>query len=299
MNITQSLNLKKLKLHLMRFWIAFRSTPILFRIGASIILLLLFISVTASLWAPYSATQLGDLPFQGSSKSHIFGTDYLGRDVFSRVVIGTRLELLLATFGTLTGTVIGLSVGLTAAYMGGWIDEVSMRIADALISVPFLILGLLIVTSAGPDHVGSPLLLIAVMAVIYAPRMARVARASALEIVTRDFVTIARLRGDHAGRIIWKEILPNARNPLLVEFAIRLGNAPVVIGSLGFLGFGVQPPMPEWGLMISENTSAILTAPVTVLAPALFLAVLVVGVNTLSEGYARWAGGVSNVKRKK
>lgn len=283
---------------LRRLWHAFRVSPSLFKVGMTIILFLILVATTAQLWAPYSATELGGIPFQGSSYQHFFGTDYLGRDVFSRVVLGTRIELLIATFGTVVGAAIGFTVGLTAAYAGGWLDEITMRIADALISIPFLILGLLIVTSAGPDILGSPFLLVMVMAVIYAPRMSRVARAAALEIVTRDFVTVARLRGDRVWRIIWKEVLPNARNPLLVEFAIRLSNAPVIIGSLGFLGFGVQPPFPEWGLMISENTKAILTAPVTVLAPALMLALLVAGVNTLSEGYARWVGGVTLKKRK-
>jgi peptide/nickel transport system permease protein len=129
-----------------------------------------------------------------------------------------------------------------------------------------------------------------VIALIYAPRVARMARAAALDIVTRDFVTAAKLRGESAWSIVRRELLPNASSVLLVEFALRAGYAPVLIGSLGFLGFGVRPPTPEWGLIMSENRSLITFAPITVLGPGFMLALLVVGLNLFTEGLARILG---------
>jgi len=129
-----------------------------------------------------------------------------------------------------------------------------------------------------------------VVGLVYAPRVARMARAAAIEIATRDFVTVARLRGERAWSVMRREILPNASGVLLVEFALRAGYAPVLIGSLGFLGFGMRPPTPEWGLMIAENRALIIVSPVTVLGPGLALASLVVGLNLFTDGLARIFG---------
>ena len=134
------------------------------------------------------------------------------------------------------------------------------------------------------------MLVVLVVALVYAPRIARMARAAALDIVTRDFVTVARLRGESAWSVMRRELLPNATSVLLVEFALRAGYAPVLIGSLGFLGFGLRPPTPEWGLMISENRALIIVSPITVLGPGLMLASLVVGLNLFTEGLARILG---------
>src|SRR5690606_24920913 len=143
-------------------------------------------------------------------------------------------------------------LGLFSGYVRGWFDEVVQRLLEAVISIPFLVLALIAITAAGPQLAGNPLLLVLVVALVYAPRIARMARAAALDIVTRDYVTVARLRGESAWSVMWRELAPNASGVLLVEFALRAGYAPVLIGSLGFLGFGMRPPTPEWGLMISE-----------------------------------------------
>jgi peptide/nickel transport system permease protein len=164
------------------------------------------------------------------------------------------------------------------------------RVLEAIISIPFLVLALIAIVAAGPDLSGNPLLVILVIAFIYAPRIARMARAAALDIVTRDFVTVARLRGESAWSVMRRELLPNATSVLLVEFALRAGYAPVLIGSLGFLGFGMRPPTPEWGLMMSENRSLIIFSPMTVVGPGLMLATLVVGLNLFTEGLARILG---------
>jgi len=230
------------------------------------------------------------IPLAGMSWQHPFGVDQLGRDIFSRVVHGGHIVMLLSLTGTFLGLVVGAVVGLLSGYVRGWIDEALQRLLEALISIPFLVLALIAIAAAGPELSGNPLLVILVVALVYAPRIARMARAAALDIVTRDFVTIARLRGESAWSVMRRELLPNASGVLLVEFALRAGYAPVLIGSLGFLGFGMRPPTPEWGLMISENRALIIVSPITVLGPGLTLASLVVGLNLFTEGLARILG---------
>jgi peptide/nickel transport system permease protein len=181
-------------------------------------------------------------------------------------------------------------IGLLSGYVGGWLDNVVQRLIEALISIPFLVLALIAIAAAGPELAGNPVLVILVVALVYAPRIARMARAAALEIVVRDYVMAARLRGERAWAVVWREVLPNASGVLLVEFALRAGYAPVLIGSLGFLGFGMRPPTPEWGLMISENRALIMVSPITVIGPGLALASLVIGLNLFTDGLARMLG---------
>jgi peptide/nickel transport system permease protein len=224
------------------------------------------------------------------SLEHPFGVDQLGRDIFSRVVHGAHIVILLSLSGTLLGLVIGAVIGLLSGYLGGWLDNVVQRLTEALISIPFLVLALIAIAAAGPELAGNPLLVILVVALVYAPRIARMARTAALDIVTRDYVTAARLRGERAWAVVRREVLPNASGVLLVEFALRAGYAPVLIGSLGFLGFGMRPPTPEWGLLISENRALIIVSPITVIGPGLMLASLVVGLNLATDGLARMLG---------
>lgn len=263
----------------------FRKWPTEMRVGALMIALLVTVAVTAPWWVPYDPLGVNTGPaFSPMSADHLFGTDYLGRDVFSRAMVATRIELLIAVPGTLLGAVLGGVIGLAAAYFKGWFDEVVMRFVDAIISIPFLLLGLLFVSAFSTLLSDTTWLLISVLVLIYAPRMARVARAAAYDVALRDYVTIAKLRGDTSWTIMRRDLLPGARPAMLVEFAVRLGNAPVIVGSLGFLGFGVRPPTPEWGVMISENRNAIFTSAVSVLGPTLVLAFLVVGVSLFTEG---------------
>ena len=225
-------------------------------------------AATGPFWAPYGSSQMGTgPPLSGMSLAHPFGVDQLGRDVFSRVVHGSHIVILLSLSGTLLGLVVGAMLGLLSGYVGGWIDEILQRLLEALISIPFLVLALIAIAAAGTELSGNPVLIVLVVALVYAPRIARMARAAAVDIATRDYVTVARLRGESAWSVMRRELLPNATSVLLVEFALRAGYAPVLIGSLGFLGFGLRPPTPEWGLMISENRALIIISPVTVLGP--------------------------------
>jgi peptide/nickel transport system permease protein len=268
-----------------------QQTPMSFRIGAIVLLIHLIIAVTGPFWAPYGYAQMGaGPPLAGMSASHPLGVDQLGRDVFSRVVHGSHIVILLSLSATLLGLVVGAILGLLSGYLGGWLNAVLQRLFEAIISIPFLVLALIAIASAGPEHSGNPWLVVLVVALVYAPRIARMARAAAIDIATRDFVTVARLRGERAWSVMRRELLPNATSVLLVEFALRAGYAPVLIGSLGFLGFGLRPPTPEWGLMISENRALLIVSPITVLGPGLALASLVVGLNLFTEGLARILG---------
>ena len=277
--------------HWARLW---PGTPRSFRIGSVILAFWLAVALAGPFLVPYGPSQmLAGTPLSGASWAHPFGLDQLGRDVFSRVVHGTHLVLLLSISATSVGLVIGSFLGLLSGYVGGWFDELMMRVTEALISVPFLILAMLIVAVAGPGLSGDPKLVVVAVAAVYIPRVTRMARAAALDIVTKDYITISRLRGEGAASVVRREMLPNATGVLLVEFATRAGFAPVLIGSLGFLGFGMRPPTPEWGLMISEYRGLIFMSPATVAGPGLALASLVIGLNLCTEGAARILGRTS------
>ena len=272
-------------------WARLRRLPPTLVVGFALLIPYLATALTAQFWAPYDFAQIGTgRPFSPAGAEHLFGTDQLGRDVFSRVVLGADDVLFLALSSTLVATVLGGLLGLACGLLGGWFDLIVMRIVDALIGIPFLILALLIVASSGPESSGDFSLLIVVVTVVYAPRIARMARAVAADLAARDFVAMARMRGESTWSIIWRELTPNAMGVLLVEFGVRAGYAPMLIGSLSFLGFGVQPPTPEWGLMISENRSAIFTAPIAIFAPAAALAGIVMALNLVSDGVARLVG---------
>jgi len=263
----------------------------MFKIGFVILSIHLLIAVTGPFWAPFHYAQMGaGKPLLGMNWINFFGTDHLGRDVFSRVVHGSYMVISLSIFGTMIGLVIGSFTGLLSAYIGGWVDEFVQRFNEALISIPFLVLGLLAILVAGPKLSGEPILMALAVALVYAPRISRISRSAALDIIMSDYVIVARLRGESALSIIWREVLPNISGTMLVEFAIRAGFAPILIGSFGFLGFGIRPPFPEWGSMINDYRPFIFISPITVIGPALALSSLVVSLNLFTEGLARLLG---------
>ena len=265
--------------------------PTSLKIGFALVLFHVLLAVLGPWLVPFGPTQMGaGVPLSPASIAHPFGTDQLGRDVWSRAVHGASLVLALSLSGTLLGFLLGGALGLVSGYRGGMFDTLAMRVCEMLISIPVLVLALLLVALAGVGATGAGLLIVAVIGFVYAPRIARIARAAAMEVASREFVAAARLRGDGAFRVAFREILPNVSGTLLVEFALRAAYAPVLVASLGFLGFGLKPPTPEWGLMIAENRSLIFIAPATVLGPGLLLATLVVGINLLTEGIARVIG---------
>jgi peptide/nickel transport system permease protein len=273
------------------WWMSWSRLPLSLRAGAIILIVQIVIAATSPFWIPYGPAQLGTgKPLSGMSWAHPFGVDQLGRDVFSRAAYGAHIDILLSLSGTLLGVVIGAIVGLMSGYLRGPLDDVLQRLNETLISIPFLVLALIAIAAAGPRWAGSWALVVLVVAFVYAPRVARMARSVAIEISLRDYVTVARLRGESAWSVMRYELLPNATGVLLVEFALRAGYAPILIGSLGFLGFGMRPPTPEWGLLMSENRNLLIATPMTVIGPGLMLAFLVIGLNLFTEGLARVLG---------
>lgn len=269
----------------------FRSAPSSFQIGFLLLAVHILLAGLGPFIAPFPQEQMmAGRPIQGPDLLHWFGTDQLGRDIFSRTLHGGWIVITLSVTGTILGVTIGAIIGLSCGYLRGWVDEVVMRLVEAILSIPFLILALLTVSMAGPSLAGSPFLVIIVVAVIYTPRIARMSRAAALDVVMRDYVTAARLRGEATFSVVRRELLPNVMGILLVEFAVRAGYAPILIGTLGFLGFGMQPPSPEWGLMISEYRNLLTVQPWAVFGPGLMLSTLVIGLNFFTEGLSRVLG---------
>ena len=221
---------------------------------------------------------------QPPSTEHLFGTDQLGRDVFSRVVVGARDILAVSVAATLLGVVLGAALGLVTGYFRGVVDEVLMRIVDAFLAVPLVILATVALVALGPSK-GT---LIVVIGIVFAPIIARTVRAAVLSERELEYVEAARLRNERAPYIMFAEILPNVTAPIVVEFTVRLGYAIFAIATLTFLGFGVQPPSPDWGLQIKENY-VILNGGYwwPTLFPALAIALLVVSINLIADGLTR------------
>lgn len=217
------------------------------------------------------------------SSDHLFGADHLGRDVLSRVLAGSREVLLLAPAATLLGLVGGTIVGLTAAYFGGWYDEILMRIMDAIMAFPFIILVLLTLAVTG----SSTRNIILTIGLGYIPLTGRVVRAAALSVRELDFVAAARLRGAGSISIMLTEILPNITGPIVVEATVRVGYAIFAAASLSFLGLGVPPPSSNWGAMVYETRLYLTINPAIVLAPTLAIASLVVAINLVADGLRR------------
>ncbi len=217
---------------------------------------------------------------QAPSGAHWFGTDQLGRDMFSRVITGARDILITAPLATLLGTVLGTVLGLFMGYFRGPVDDVTSRFVEAFLALPLVVTGILGVIALGPSD-GT---LIIVIGIVFAPLIARTVRAAVLQERDLDYVAAARLRGEGSLYIMFAEILPNVLGPIMVEFTVRLGYAVFTIVTLSFLGFGIPPPSSNWGLEIFSNYG-VLTAGYwwEVLFDALAIASLVIGVNMIAN----------------
>jgi peptide/nickel transport system permease protein len=228
---------------------------------------------------------------QPASAEHWFGTDQFGRDIFSRVLAGSRDVFTIAGSGTLLAVLMGLTLGMVSGYLGGGVDEILMRFMDVLLSIPPLLLAMIILGTVGPSRLN----IVLVVGFLYIPMVARVVRSVVLDIKTREFIEAAKMRGENSGYILFREILPNVLPPLAVEASMRFSYSIFLVASLGFLGLGVQPPSPDWGMMVSEARTWYNQAPWVLLYPAGTIALLVVGVAFTSDGLRRMLlpGGVS------
>jgi peptide/nickel transport system permease protein len=253
-------------------------------IGAVVLLLVLL----GPHFAPNGPTEFIERPFLAPSQEARLGTDYLGQDVLSRVLHGGRTVLVMAFAAASLGVLVGVTLGLVAGYARGWIDEVMMRALDVLLAFPELVLALLFVSLLGPEL----WLIVLLTALTWVPRVARVTRSLTMEIVEQDFVRASEILGTKRRTILLTEVLPNLSSPLLVEFALRLTWSVAAIASLSFLGFGVQPPTADWGLMVNENRAAITAQPWAVAAPVLCIAMFTVATSLIAEGFSRAVAGI-------
>ena len=217
---------------------------------------------------------------QGPSSEFLLGTDRFGRDVLSRLIIGTRTTILIAASSTALATVLGTAIGLISAYFGGRVDGVVMRLNDVFIAFPTLVFAMFVIGVLGPGIVNG----ILVIALIFTSSIARVVRSAALGVVILEYVDAARIRGETILFILCKEVLPNLYPTIIVEVCIRFGFAILVTASLSYIGLGPPPPMPDWGTMASEGRSLMLTNPWPVFAPCIAIVLLVVGINFLGDG---------------
>jgi peptide/nickel transport system permease protein len=262
------------------------------RVGLSLIVIHLTIAFIGSWLAPYSATGFHlEHQLEAPSSQFWLGTDQFGRDILSRLMNGAGSIIAISLAGTLLGLALGTSIGLISAYAGGTLDDLIMRVMDGLMSFPTLLLALLVLTMAPPPEEWLPswlawngLNVVLTIAIVFMPWVARVIRSATLPLKSAEFVQNARLRGEGTLYMIFVEILPNIIPVLVVEVSVRLSYAILLASSVGFLGLGIQPPSPDWGLMISEGRMFLVNAPWVALAPAVAISSLVVGVNLFSDG---------------
>ncbi|HTC12427.1 MAG TPA: ABC transporter permease [Acetobacteraceae bacterium] len=250
------------------------------RIGLAIVAVWLVVAVLSPWLAPYAAGNVtaADV-FAPMSRAFPLGTDYLGRDMLSRVLLGARITVGVSLAATALACFTGVTLALAAAVHGGWVDAVLSRVLDALISVPSLMFSLVIVASLG-SSLG---VLILTAAVIYTPGAYRTARALAVNINALDFVTVARARGEGTWFIMREEILPNMVLPVLTDFGLRFVYVVLLLSGLSFLGLGVQPPNADWGSLVRENLEGLFDGAPAVIVPAIAIATLTIGVNLLID----------------
>jgi peptide/nickel transport system permease protein len=263
------------------------------KIGLALVLLLVGCALIGPFLAPYAPTEFVGPPYEKPSADSPLGTDNLGRDVLSRFLWGGRSILALAVLSTALGVVLGVAVGLVAAYARSALDDVLMRAMDVILAFPQIVLALVAVATVGPKL----WLLVLVVGITTAPRVARVVRGAALDVVERDFVRAAEGIGVPRTKILFGEVLPNVTSPLVVETSLRLTFSIALISALSFLGFGLQPPAADWGLMINENRLGLEIQPWGVVMPVIAIGLLTIGTSLVGDGFSRASIGIERGSR--
>jgi peptide/nickel transport system permease protein len=265
-----------------RTWMALRGNG-LAMVGLAIILALILIAVFAPLIAPYDPLLGGNLRterLQPPSWTHLMGTDDLARDILSRIIYGTRLTLMVVVLVAVIATPIGLLVGTTAGYFGGWVDVVLMRVTDIFLAFPRLILALAFVSALGPGIENA----IIAIAITSWPPYARLARAETLTIRETDFINAIRLQGASPARILWGHVTPLCMSSVIVRVTLDMAGIILTAAGLGFLGLGAQPPQPEWGAMIAGGRRFIIDYWWVATMPGLAIFIVSLGFNLLGDG---------------
>jgi peptide/nickel transport system permease protein len=264
-------------------------------IGLAIVLFWVFVAIFAPVLTPFTPyEQDWRAPNQGPSTVHILGTDELGRDLWSRLIYGARVVLVVlpvsenvylpggtALWGVFVALLVGTTLGLISGYYGGWLDETVMRLLDAMMAIPIILLFLIIMAALGASAVN----VVIAITIVGTPGIARLVRSLTLDVRTREYIRAAETRGESPWYIMFVEILPNARGPIIVDAMLRVGYAIFAMGTLGFLGLGMPPPSPDWGSIVAKGREFILAgSPWAALWPSLAIASLVVGLNLLADG---------------
>ena len=256
--------------------------------GLGVVTFVVLVAVVGPFVAPYPSTNFVTVAFAQASKADLLGGDLLGRDVLSRTLDGGWELLLMAVAATAIGVIVGGIAGISAAYLRGRADGIIMRTVDIILAFPQLVFALLLVSIIGPKV----WIIVIAVGVSHAPQVARVLRSATLDISERDFVKAIELEGVPPHRVMAREILPNLVTPLMVETGLRLTYSIVIMAGLSFLGFGIPPPAPNWGLMIYENQIGLQSNIWGVAAPAALIALLTIGTNTFTDAIARVSIGI-------
>ncbi|QHC36805.1 ABC transporter permease [Komagataeibacter xylinus] len=243
----------------------------------------LVLALLGPLLAPYAPGQIIDTQvFAPISHRHWLGTDYLGRDLGSRLLYAVRYTVLICTLSTAFSCGCGILLGVATTATPAWVEQVAGRLMDGILSIPSLLCALLVIAAFGDSLVA----LVLTMGVIYTPGAYRTSRALALRIARMDYITVAMARGEGRLFIIWREILPNMRGPLLADVGLRFIYAVLLLSNLSFLGLGVQPPLVDLGSLVRENVLGLVYGAVAVVLPTIVIAVLTVGINMVLDGTA-------------
>lgn len=257
-----------------------RALPPSGRIGFALVMFWILVAAFGPWLAPHPVGAFVDPSvFSGISGEFWLGSDYLGRDVLSRLLWGARYTVFLALGAALLAVAIGTSLALFAAIRGGWADEIISRFMDTLISMPSKIFALVLVAAFG----SSMTLLLTIAAITYVPGNYRIARALAMNLIALDFVQVARARGEGTAYLAWREVLPNMIHPLLADMGLRFVFVVLLLSGLSFLGLGVQPPLADLGSLVRENVSGLTEGAPAIIVPALAIASLTVGANLLID----------------